>query len=56
MKLLTLQEAAEKLKVSPSTLRLWKRLGKGPPVAQIGPGTYRYSEEALQKYVQDMTK
>jgi hypothetical protein len=54
--LLTPKEAAEILKVSISTLRLWKRLRKGPPVTQVGPCVFRYDEAALKKYLEDQTQ
>lgn len=55
MKLLTPRETAERLVISESTLRHWRKQGKGPPVIQVGPAVYRYSEEALEKYVTEQT-
>jgi excisionase family DNA binding protein len=55
-KLLTPKEAAQQLRLSISTLRGWRKKGQGPPVVQLGPGTYRYSEEDIQKYIADKTR
>jgi len=51
MELLTPKELAARLKVSPSTLRHWRKKGKGPPVLRVGPSTYRYSVEAVETYM-----
>jgi excisionase family DNA binding protein len=50
--LLTAKETAAQLKISMSTLRNWRKEGKGPRVIKLGPGTYRYSEEELREYVE----
>jgi predicted site-specific integrase-resolvase len=50
--LLTPKEAASLLKVSVSTLRWWRYVGKGPPVVKIGPATFRYSEQAMIAYIE----
>jgi excisionase family DNA binding protein len=49
--LLTPKEAAQRLRLSMSTLRGWRKKGHGPPVVRLGPGTYRYSEEDIQQYI-----
>jgi DNA-binding transcriptional MerR regulator len=54
--LLTPKEASKLLKVSISTLRLWKRQRKGPPVTQVGPAVVRYNAEALRKYIEEQTQ
>ena len=51
MKLLTTKEAAAQLRISMSTLRGWKKQGKGPRAIVLGPGTIRYSEEELHEYI-----
>lgn len=51
MRLLTPKECAAQLRVSLSTLRGWRKAGKGPPVVELGPGSFRYSEEALQEFI-----
>jgi predicted site-specific integrase-resolvase len=51
-KLLTPKETAAQLRVSISTLRGWRKQGKGPPVIELGPGSFRYPEELLKEYIQ----
>ena len=34
-----------------STLRGWKKQGKGPRPIILGPATIRYSEEELHEYI-----
>ena len=53
--LMTPKEAAAMLRVSISTLRSWRKAGKGPPVVQLGPGSYRYSMDAVEKYINSHT-
>ena len=55
-KLLTAKEVAAQLRVSLSTLRGWRKKGQGPPVVALGPGTYRYSEEEIEKFIADKTR
>lgn len=55
MKLLTPKECAAQLRVSLSTLRGWRKAGKGPPVVELGPGSFRYSEDSLQKFIAEKT-
>lgn len=55
-KLLTPREAAAKLQVSLSTLRSWRRLGKGPTVVRLSRRTYRYSEECLKEFIEAVRK
>lgn len=50
-KLLTPREVAQQLRVSTSTLRNWRKQGKGPAVSQIGKAIFRYTEEAIQAYI-----
>jgi predicted site-specific integrase-resolvase len=54
-KLLTPKEAAAQLRVSMSTLRGWRKKGDGPPVVKLSPGTYRYREEEIEKFITDKT-
>ena len=49
-RLLTNEEAAERLNISPNTLNVLRSNGKGPCYVQVA-GSIRYSEDALQKYV-----
>jgi predicted site-specific integrase-resolvase len=55
-KLLTPKEAAQQLRLSTSTLRGWRKKGQGPPVVQLGPGTYRYSEDDIEECIADKTR
>jgi len=52
-KLLTPAETAEQLRISPATLRWWRQTGRGPAVIQIGPATFRYSQETINNYVHE---
>ena len=54
-RLLTPKETAAQLRVSMSTLRGWRKAGKGPPVVKLGPGSFRYSEESIQKFIAEKT-
>jgi predicted site-specific integrase-resolvase len=53
-KLLTPKEAAQQLRLSTSTLRGWRKKGQGPPVVQLGPGIYSYSD--IQECIADKTR
>lgn len=55
-RLLTPREAAAKLQVSLSTLRGWRRQGKGPTVVKLSRRTYRYSEECLKEFIEAVRK
>lgn len=48
--LLTEQDAAELLQVPLSTLRGWRREGKGPPCLKIGRQV-RYRQTAVQRWL-----
>jgi hypothetical protein len=53
-KLLTTEEAADKMNLKPSTLKRWRRLGEGPPYHRLGnsdTGRVRYAEDAIQRWV-----
>lgn len=47
--LLTEREAAAWLRLSPSTLRTWRSLGRGPKFKKIG-GSVRYLETDLVRF------
>lgn len=53
--LLTPAQTAEFLKISVSSLRHWRYSGKGPPVVQLAPGTFRYPLSALLAYINSRT-
>lgn len=55
MNLLLPKETAAQLKVSQATLRRWRKHGTGPPAIRVGPGTYRYSAEAIDAYISRQT-
>ncbi len=52
--MLTRQEAARKLGISPATLATWACRGRGPAFAKIG-GAVRYPLAALAAYVEQRT-
>jgi excisionase family DNA binding protein len=54
--LLTAKEVAAQLRVSLSTLRGWRKKGHGPRAVKLGPGTYRYSEKEIEKFIADKTR
>lgn len=45
--LLTVEEAAARLKISKHTLNRWRVTGEGPPFVKYGPRLVRYIEVAL---------
>lgn len=49
-RLWTEREAAERLAVSPGTLRQWRYLKTGPPFCKIGRSV-RYKESDLQAWI-----
>ena len=49
--LLTTNEVAKRLALSPYTLKVWRMLGKGPKFVKIGGRSIRYSEKALADYL-----
>jgi excisionase family DNA binding protein len=53
--LLTTEEAAAKLQVSPLTLARWRNAGEGPAFVGLGHKTVRYREADLEKYIEDNT-
>ncbi len=50
IKLLTLDEAAERVRTSPNTMRYWRHKGDGPPSALIGRRVM-YREDLLEAWV-----
>ena len=51
MTLLTPEQAAEFLSLSPATLADWRWQRKGPPWIPISRGCVRYSKEALEEWL-----
>jgi excisionase family DNA binding protein len=48
--LLTVEEAATRLKISKHTLNRWRVTGEGPPFVKYGPRLVRYLEGALTEW------
>lgn len=51
--LLTVEEAAARLKVSKHTLNRWRVTGEGPPYIKSGPRLVRYEQEAIDHWARD---
>jgi excisionase family DNA binding protein len=49
-KLLTTDEAAERLRRPPETVRYWRHIGEGPPAAKIGRRVF-YDEAELDAWI-----
>ncbi len=54
--LLTVEEAAERLKISKHTLNRWRVTGEGPPFVKYGPRLVRYLEVALTDWEKRRTR
>ncbi len=53
--LLTVEEAAARLKISKHTLNRWRVTGEGPPFIKYGPRLVRYREAALNEWAPKRT-
>jgi excisionase family DNA binding protein len=53
--LLTVKEAAERLKISKHTLNRWRVTGEGPPFVKYGPRLVRYLDRVLDDWAQERT-
>lgn len=51
--LYTIDELAARLKVKPSTVRGWRRDGKGPRAVMVG-GAVRYRPEAVKEWLDSL--
>ena len=51
--LLTVDEAAARLKISKHTLNRWRVTGEGPPFVKYGPRLVRYVESELDNWAQE---
>jgi excisionase family DNA binding protein len=51
--LLTVEDAAARLKISKHTLNRWRMTGEGPPFIKYGPRLVRYEEEMLDAWARD---
>jgi len=54
--LLTVEEAATRLKMSKHTLNRWRVTGEGPPFVKYGPRLVRYLETALTDWEKRRTR
>ena len=50
---LSTKEAADRMGVSPSTLRYWRMIHVGPPFFRYSPQNYRYDERDVEAYVNE---
>ncbi len=50
--LLTVEEAAARLKISKHTLNRWRVTGEGPPFLKYGPRLVRYIDRVLDDWAQ----
>ena len=48
---LTSHEVAAVLGVSNATMRVWRRLGEGPPAVRAGRRLWRYEEHQLYEWM-----
>jgi excisionase family DNA binding protein len=54
--LLTVEDAAARLKVSKHTLNRWRVTGEGPPFVKSGPRLVRYEEAAIENWARNRTR
>ena len=54
--LLTVEDAAARLKISKHTLNRWRVTGEGPPFVKYGPRLVRYREVVLDAWALDRTR
>ncbi|UPT64827.1 MAG: helix-turn-helix domain-containing protein [Hyphomonadaceae bacterium JAD_PAG50586_4] len=54
--LLTVEDAAARLKISKHTLNRWRVTGEGPPFIKSGPRLVRYDQAALDAWAQARTR
>lgn len=52
-KLYTTDEAAELLRLSPQTLRLWRLTGKGPRYSKPSRSRCLYAEDDLNRFLEE---
>lgn len=51
--LLTVEDAAARLKISKHTLNRWRVTGEGPPFIKSGPRLVRYEQEAIDIWARE---
>lgn len=49
---MTPREAADLLRVEPSTLKTWRRREQGPPFVRLGNRTIRYERRAVATWLE----
>lgn len=54
--LLTVEEAATRLKISKHTLNRWRVTGEGPPFVKYGPRLVRYIDRVLDEWATKRTR
>jgi len=54
--LLTVEDAAARLKISKHTLNRWRVTGEGPPFIKSGPRLVRYDQAVLDAWARDRTR
>lgn len=54
--LLTVDDAAARLKISKHTLNRWRVTGEGPPFIKSGPRLVRYDQAELDAWARDRTR
>ena len=54
--LLTVEDAAARLKISKHTLNRWRVTGEGPPFVKYGPRLVRYREVVLDAWALQRTR
>lgn len=52
---LTTAEAAERLRVAPQTMRIWRSRGDGPRFSKPTANRVLYAEEEISRFLQDRT-
>lgn len=51
--LLTTAEAADQLRISPDTLKYWRRMKQGPTYVRVGSRRIRYRPEDLARFLDE---
>lgn len=55
-RLMTSTEVAQVLQVDPSTLSRWRMLGRGPRVVWLSPGSPRYLQADIERWLEKVAK
>jgi predicted DNA-binding transcriptional regulator AlpA len=54
--MLTVEDAAARLKISKHTLNRWRVTGEGPPFVKYGPRLVRYIDSVLDEWAKNRLK